>query len=92
MICPQCQAEYREGFTICSTCQMQLIAKPESATPNVDKSFRTFPMLGAALLGVATIFVYFLSTLRYFPAYYRWIALGLAISLAVWAKVFRVKD
>lgn len=92
MICPQCQAEYREGFTVCSTCQVTLIVKSESTTPEVDKSFRTFPMLGAALLGVAAIFVYFLSSFGYFPAYYRWIALGLAVSLVVWVKVFRVKD
>ena len=25
MICPQCKAEYREGFTVCADCEVQLV-------------------------------------------------------------------
>ena len=28
MICPQCNAEYREGFTRCADCDVELVAPP----------------------------------------------------------------
>jgi hypothetical protein len=28
MICPQCKAEYRQGFTMCADCEVPLIANP----------------------------------------------------------------
>jgi hypothetical protein len=37
MICPQCQAEYREGFTVCADCGAQLIAQLP-APPRVSGS------------------------------------------------------
>ncbi len=31
MICPQCGAEYREGFTVCADCDVPLVPKSEAA-------------------------------------------------------------
>jgi hypothetical protein len=35
MYCPQCEAEFRDGFTICSDCQVALVqgAPPEAPVP-----------------------------------------------------------
>src|SRR5262245_48444800 len=30
MVCPQCNSEYRDGFTTCGTCQVPLIPTPEN--------------------------------------------------------------
>jgi hypothetical protein len=30
VICPECGAEYREGFVQCSTCRIPLVPKPEN--------------------------------------------------------------
>lgn len=32
MICPQCRAEYREGFTVCADCDVPLVQQYETAT------------------------------------------------------------
>jgi hypothetical protein len=32
MICPQCRAEYRQGFTVCADCDVPLIPQYESGT------------------------------------------------------------
>lgn len=32
MICPQCRAEYREGFTVCADCDVPLIPQYETGT------------------------------------------------------------
>lgn len=29
MICPKCSTEYREGFKVCSDCEVELVEKPE---------------------------------------------------------------
>ena len=33
MICPQCQAEYREGFTVCADCDVPLVPQYETGAP-----------------------------------------------------------
>lgn len=30
MICPQCDGEYREGYTVCTVCEVPLTPLPES--------------------------------------------------------------
>lgn len=45
MFCPQCQAEYRPGFTRCSDCGLDLVsdlpdADADPNTPNTDDDFR----------------------------------------------------
>jgi hypothetical protein len=32
MICPQCRAEYREGFTVCADCDVPLVPQDESGS------------------------------------------------------------
>ncbi|MCU1239720.1 MAG: hypothetical protein JWO71_446 [Candidatus Acidoferrum typicum] len=32
MICPQCRAEYRQGFTVCADCDIPLVPQYETAT------------------------------------------------------------
>jgi hypothetical protein len=56
MICPQCNAEYREGFTFCSTCKVSLIP---GTHPNEYRDQGGTPALVAGLLiGVATALLY----------------------------------
>src|SRR5258708_25386968 len=35
MICPQCKAEYRRGFTMCADCDVPLVESAELATRSV---------------------------------------------------------
>jgi hypothetical protein len=34
MFCPRCQAEYRDGFTICADCNVTLVPKPRAPHPS----------------------------------------------------------
>lgn len=36
LICPKCNSEYREGSTICSDCQCELIEKPEVTEESIS--------------------------------------------------------
>src|ERR1700722_10725461 len=37
MSCPSCHSQYRQGFTVCSDCQVPLVAEPpQRATPEVS--------------------------------------------------------
>ena len=67
MFCPQCSAEYREGFTVCSDCEVGLVAtlgEPSSAEedqrrsrlddPRPDMELVTvFESTNPALVGIA---------------------------------------
>ena len=37
MICPQCKAEYRQGFTVCADCEVALVESAELARRSVDE-------------------------------------------------------
>jgi hypothetical protein len=56
MFCPQCRAEYREGFTECSECQVHLVEQlpPDPPEPNHTSSELTtvFTTGDAALLPI----------------------------------------
>ena len=53
MFCPNCKAEYREGFTHCSDCDVDLVASlPELAEKEKDDDDVTFiPVLSTYNLG-----------------------------------------
>lgn len=59
MFCPQCRSEYREGFTVCADCQVELVASlPEPApVPNDERpnmEFVTvFDSTNPALISIA---------------------------------------
>jgi hypothetical protein len=36
MICPQCKAEYRPGFTRCADCDLDLVAAPPGSAPALE--------------------------------------------------------
>jgi hypothetical protein len=36
MICPQCKAEYREGFSVCADCDVRLVHGPEAGGSSLD--------------------------------------------------------
>jgi hypothetical protein len=40
VICPQCSTEYREGFTHCTDCDVDLIAPPPPAPPDERPAIR----------------------------------------------------
>ncbi|MFB3904015.1 MAG: DUF2007 domain-containing protein [Acidobacteriota bacterium] len=42
MICPNCKAEYREGYTICSDCEVPLVERlPEEEQPQPEMELVT---------------------------------------------------
>jgi len=43
MICPQCHAEYREGFTVCADCDVSLAAQLPLATQRPEQSATSGP-------------------------------------------------
>ena len=51
MICPECETEYREGFTRCSDCDVDLVVELE-APALVPLTMESSPELVAALLEV----------------------------------------
>jgi hypothetical protein len=44
MFCPQCRTEYREGFTVCADCQVDLVAAltPEPEFVEYDEILETY--------------------------------------------------
>jgi hypothetical protein len=43
MYCPQCKAEYRQGFTRCADCDIDLVYEPPSAASGFDASGEASP-------------------------------------------------
>ena len=41
LICPKCNSEYREGYTICSDCQCELIEKPKGKEDDIPVKMDT---------------------------------------------------
>lgn len=58
MICPECRAEYREGFTVCADCRVDLVTAlpqaPEHSDERPDMELVTvFDSTNPALIGIA---------------------------------------
>jgi len=53
MFCPACRAEYREGFTVCADCEVDLVATlAHDERPNM-KLVTVFDSTNPALIGIA---------------------------------------
>ncbi len=56
MFCPQCSSEYREGFTVCADCQVDLVATlpptDSDKRPNME-IVTVFDSTNPALIGIA---------------------------------------
>jgi hypothetical protein len=91
MICPQCQGEYREGFTTCATCEIPLVSGPENSTDDNAHPVRLIPLLVAGTLG-AFIFI---GAAALGKGVYTWtgrfILVGLVVVFALWMKIFRLE-
>ena len=60
MLCPQCGAEYREGFATCSSCNAPLIEKPAEETgPQQRKT-------GGLNIGVLLLIFIIASIIKYY--------------------------
>ena len=78
MICPQCNGEYREGFTSCSTCEVALVDKPHTAVDD-EPPIKAIPFLVELVIAVALILGFFLlKVIPDTPNSWRWIYIGLA--------------
>jgi len=86
MICPQCQGEYREGYTACATCKVQLLPTPEPSEPHPH--IRTVPLLIATGLGVIAFFAF--SLWRRGNLAWYWFLLSFAVA-SLWATRFGMK-
>ena len=87
MICPQCDAEYREGFTSCSTCNVPLI--PGTKPNEYRQQGATTPALIAGLLiGVFAGVVYIFRAINE-PI--GWYVLGVLVALGAVAYFIRSK-
>lgn len=47
MICPRCKAEYREGYTECSDCGVDLVEAPQVAAEQKGGFFNSFGRISA---------------------------------------------
>ena len=86
MICPQCQGEYREGFTTCSTCEIPLVPSPENSDD--ERHVRFVPLVIAVILGMIA-FLAFSLWQRGDLAWY-WFLLSFAVA-SLWATRFGMK-
>lgn len=57
MYCPQCRSEYREGFTTCAPCKLELVAElpPESTFASPEAMARALADVEVQALVVGTI-------------------------------------
>jgi hypothetical protein len=101
VICPECGAEYREGFVQCSTCRIPLVPKPENdGTPaEVERASKeltgtiAFYLLGVVAALILTGIQQWLADAHGWtpiPLLYIWLGVGL-ITVAVKFLVSRSK-
>ena len=92
MICPQCQGEYRDGFTVCATCEMPLI--PGSPiTANAQSSRLRWRDWIVIFFGVAVFLGYFATRLNpAIPNPVRWIVLMVVIVVICRLRYSKSKD
>ena len=86
MICPQCNGEYRQGYTVCPTCEVALSPAPETSEPH--EHIRTIPLVIAIVLGVIA-FIAFSLWQRGELAWY-WFLLSFAVA-SLWATRFGMR-
>jgi len=86
MICPQCNGEYRDGYTVCSTCEVPLLPNPETIEPR--QQIQTVPLLIAVILGIIAFFAFVLWQRGQLPWY--WFLLCFAVA-SLWASKFGMK-
>jgi len=52
--CPNCRGEFREGFTRCAECDVELVASLEQAKPKMDENSMSLYLQDKELVAVAT--------------------------------------
>ncbi|MBZ9689009.1 hypothetical protein G9F72_022185 [Clostridium estertheticum] len=70
LICPKCEAEYEEGYTVCSDCGGQLIEKPEVSEEIIKEKLdlKVFQfIIGILIILFSTIISFKLTSMYFLP-------------------------